>query len=199
MLSHFLTSLSKRNSSDVVYNQYQDKAVLNNLKLYFEYLLRNRNKFLLVGEAPGYRGCRITGIPFTSGDVVLHSEHKMLKWIRDQIKLSQVVSEPTATILWNFLGDNKPVPILWNAFPFHPHKKGLPESNRVPNRMEIEEGMLYLRLVYNLFRPKVLCGLGRVGETVLNKILPEEEITYIRHPSRGGKKRFISGMKKILS
>jgi len=28
---------------------------------------KNKSKILIVGEAPGYKGCRITGIPFTSG------------------------------------------------------------------------------------------------------------------------------------
>lgn len=198
MLSCLLRLLSKRKSSKTVFNQYRNKDVLNNLRLYFEYLLKNKHNVLLIGEAPGYKGCRLTGIPFTSGDKIQNSKHKIFKGIGSKIKLYKVDSENTAAILWEFLGDSKPVPILWNAFPFHPHISGVPESNRSPNAIEIEEGKLYLQIVYDLFKPTKLCSLGRVGETVLKELFPNKQITYIRHPSHGGKREFVKGMKAVL-
>ncbi|WRQ72922.1 MAG: uracil-DNA glycosylase [Methanosarcinales archaeon Met12] len=197
MLNNLLTSLSKRDSSDIIFNQYQDEDIRNNLRLYFDYLLQNKHDVLLIGEAPGYNGCRLTGIPFTSGAVIKKSEHKIFKKIGSEIVLHQVVSENTATILWDFLGSNRLVPILWNAFPFHPNKSRIPKSNRRPNVLEIEEGKKYLRIVYDLFKPKKLCSLGQVGEKVLKELFPNEKIIYIRHPSRGGKKDFIEGMLKL--
>jgi len=70
MLNRLLNELSQRKSSESVFNQYQDKSILNNLKAYMKYLLQYKPDVLLIGEAPGYRGCRLTGIPFTSGDVI---------------------------------------------------------------------------------------------------------------------------------
>jgi hypothetical protein len=75
----------------------------------------------------------------------------------------------------------------------------MPESNRKPNTVEIEEGQSYLKLVYKLFQPQKLCSLGRVGELILKKVFPQEKIFYIRHPSHGGKKDFIKGMQTIIS
>lgn len=196
MLNRLLTELSQRKSSEAVFNQYQNNCILNNLKAYIAYLQQHDADILLIGEAPGYRGCRLTGIPFTSGEVIKTSRHTIFKEIGGEIVLPQIVSENTATILWQFLGNTKSVPILWNAFPFHPHQSETPESNRKPDVSEIKEGETYLRIIYDLFKPKKLCSLGRVGESILREIFPQSTITYIRHPSHGGKKAFIEGMNK---
>ncbi len=157
----------------------------------------HNHQLLMIGEAPGYKGCRLTGIPFTSGDIIQNSKHKIFKNISSKIRLHKVASENTAAILWEILEVNKPVPILWNAFPFHPHKKGQPETNRKPTASEIEEGKIYLKLVCDTFKPKILCSLGRIGEIILKELFPKEKIMYIRHPSHGGKRDFIKGMQKV--
>lgn len=144
MLSGLLKELSQRKSLDSVFNQYQDIHILSNLKAYLTYLLRHNPSILLIGEAPGYKGCRLTGIPFTSGEVIKTSEHNIFKIIGSEIFLPQVISETTATILWEFLGITKSVPILWNAFPFHPHQRGTPESNRKPSNSEIKEEVKFI-------------------------------------------------------
>ncbi len=192
-----LEKLSKLKSTDTVFNPYKDKDVLNNLREYFSYLIRNNPSILLIGESPGYDGCRWTGIPFTSGFVVRNSNHKMFREIGDRVVLKKVVKEKTGTIMWEFLGQDKPVPILWNSFPFHPHDIGNPESNRQPSTSEVLEGLEYLTMVYDVFNPKTLGSLGRVGERLLRKNFPNEEVVYIRHPSRGGKNEFIIGMKHL--
>jgi len=200
MLDDLLVSLTKRKSSEIVFNQYEDEEILNNLKVYFNYLIQNKHdvlNVLMIGEAPGYRGCRLTGIPFTSGVVIKNAKHKIFKQIGSEIKLHQVVSENTATILWDFLGNGRLIPILWNVFPFHPHKRNMLESNRKPDVQELKEGKKYLKIVYDIFKPKKLCSVGRVGEITLRELFPGEEIIYIRHPSRGGKKYFINKMLKI--
>ena len=198
MLNYLLRSLSKRESSHTVFNQYQDQDIRDNLRLYFDYLLRNRHEVFIVGEAPGYNGCRLTGIPFTSGISIGESAGKVFKEIGRKIKLREVASERTATIFWDLLGDDRPVPILWNAFPFHPYISGIARSNRKPDALEIEEGKEYLKIVYELFKPKRFCSLGRVGEATLMELFPDEKVIYIRHPSHGGKKDFISGMQTVL-
>jgi hypothetical protein len=197
MFNDLLESLSKRGSSEIVFNQYHDEEIRNNLKLYLDYLIQNKHDMLLIGEAPGYRGCKLTGIPFTSGFVIKNSKHNIFKEIGSEIILHQVISENTATILWDFLGNDRPVPILWNAFPFHPYNRGMPESNREPDVQELEEGKKYLKIVYEIFKPKNICSLGRVGEITFKELFPNEKIIYIRHPSRGGKNEFINGMLKI--
>jgi len=198
ILDNFLISLSERESSNIVYNHYRDKDIRNNLRLYFEYLLLHWNDVLVVGETPGYRGCRLTGIPFASGEIIKKCQHEIFKEIRSKIKLNETSCENTATILWSYLRNHSSVSVFWNAFPFHPHKYGIPESNRKPTTSELEEGKQYLKAVYCLFQPKRLCSLGRIGEAVLRETFPNERIEYIRHPSYGGKKNCIEGLEKIL-
>lgn len=199
MPERLLKPLSQRKSSKTVFNQYDDEIILNNLRIFLEYLIRSKSQVLLIGEAPGYKGCRITGIPFTSGMTIKNSQHEALTRLKPEICLHETMPENTASILWDFLGTNKPIPILWNAFPFHPHEEGIPESNRKPNKAELIEGMGYLRTVYEIFRPKKLFALGRVGENSMKALFPAEEIIYIRHPSHGGKKQFVEGMSKIFA
>lgn len=193
----FLGKLSKRKSTETVFNPYKDKKILNNLREYLLYLKKHNTSILLVGESPGYNGCRWTGIPFTSGDMVRNSKHKMFKKIGERIFLKRVVKENTGTIMWEFLGKDKPVPILWNSFPFHPHKEGKPESNRKPSSSEVQEGIEYLKMIYDIFEPDTIYSLGRVGEKILKTTFLEKEIKYIRHPSRGGKNGFVQGMEFI--
>jgi len=193
-----LEKLSNRESSDTVFNPYRHPKVLSNLSQYLSYLVEHRSSVMLVGESPGYDGCRWTGIPFTSGFVVRNSNHLIFRTIGKDIFLEKVVKEPTGTIMWEYLGKDRPVPILWNSFPFHPHDNGKSESNRKPTSLEVREGVEYLKMVYDIFKPKTICSLGRVGEGTLKKNFPMCDIKYIRHPSRGGKSGFIEGMESVF-
>jgi uracil-DNA glycosylase len=199
VLNTLLKKLENRVSSDVVFNQYQDKLILNNLIIFLEALLIFNNGALLVGEAPGYRGCKLTGIPFTSGIIIKKSQHQIFKAIGSQIKLKQLVSENTASIFWEVMSNDAVMPILWNAFPYHPHKFNNQETNRKPTALEIGEGKLYLKEVYELFKPRRLFALGRVSQAVLMDTFPGKEVRYIRHPSHGGKKEFIQGMLEVYA
>ena len=41
-----------------------------NLEIYLQEMLDRRPRVLLVGEAPGFRGMRITGVPFTNRTII---------------------------------------------------------------------------------------------------------------------------------
>jgi len=100
--------------------------------------------------------------------------------------------------MWKYLGRDKPVPILWNSYPFHPFRRRKPESNRKPTSPEVQEGIVYVKMIYEIFKPQIICSIGRVGEGILKETFPEMEIHYIRHPSRGGKSEFMSGMDSVF-
>jgi len=195
MLNQLLSQLTQRASTALVCNQYQDPDRLKNVGIYFDYLLTNKPGLMLVGEAPGYLGCRLTGIPFTSEDVIQTSEHPFFKKNHGLFKLHGTTSERTATMLWSILGPNRPLPLLWNAFPFHPHRANEPKSNRKPTSEEMQEGEHFIRCLYSMFGASKVYAIGRVSQQCLSKVFPQTAIGYIRHPSYGGKREFLNGMR----
>ena len=153
-------------------------------------------KFLLLGEAPGYKGCRLSGLAFTSERILSENaffQNEPVEFINANRKLE---SEMAATIVWGQIAQLEEKPLIWNIFPFHPHSVGDLESNRTPTRAELEEGRLFLELLLEIFEIKKIIALGRKSESQLEKIgLP---FAYIRHPSNGGKEEFITGLNAEL-
>jgi uracil-DNA glycosylase family 4 len=126
---------------------------------------------LLVGEAAGYRGARISGLPFTSERQVTGSGP----------------AEATATIVHRvlaLLGIADDV-LLWNVVPTHP---GTPMSNRAPTRREIADARAFLD---ELARGRAVVAVGRVAADVL-------DAPYVRHPSHGGARAFEAGLRHML-
>jgi len=198
MFREFLQKLKQKKSNDRVFNPYQNDKILQNLKSYFEYLYKyNHTNILLIGEAPGYKGCRITGIPFTSSELFTKSDIKIFKDLKDTVFLEKIEHENTASIIWEYLKSKNELPIFWNSFPYHPFNVNNPKSNRPPTNEEIEEGKYFIKELVKIFNPKIIAAIGRKGEKVLSEIYPNQTIEYIRHPSYGGKKKFIEGMEQI--
>jgi uracil-DNA glycosylase len=127
---------------------------------------------LLVAEAPGFRGARISGIPLTS-----------------ERQLSGTgPSEATATIVHRVLAELGLAQsvLLWNVVPTHPHLPGNPASNRRPTRSEVEASRPFLAA---LARGRSVLAVGRLAESALG-------MTGIRHPSHGGAMAFRAGLMK---
>lgn len=125
---------------------------------------------LLVAEAPGFRGTRISGIPLTS-----------------ERQLSATgPAEATATIVHRVLAELGLVQsvLLWNVVPTHPHRPGKPASNRRPTRAEVEASRPFLEA---LVRGRSVLAVGRLAESVLG-------MPGIRHPSHGGAIAFRAGL-----
>lgn len=99
--------------------------------------------------------------------------------------------------MWSSIPVAGPFPLLWNSFPFHPHWPEKEASNRKPKHEEVEEGKEYLNLLVSVFKPKELYAVGRVAEGSLKQSFPDLAVTYLRHPSFGGKPTFEAGMKSI--
>jgi hypothetical protein len=68
--------------------------------------------------------------------------------------------------------------------PTHPHRSGLPASNRPPTRAEIEAGAPF---VAELARGRTLVPVGRLAHAALGG-------RYVRHPSHGGAAAFRAGL-----
>ncbi|MBT4289053.1 MAG: uracil-DNA glycosylase [Deltaproteobacteria bacterium] len=198
-IEKFINLLSQQKNSSVLFNPYLNPNLANNLNLYLDLMIKIQVKrVLLVGEAPGYKGCKHTGIPFTSGGVFQEIKHPLLKQLKKKLVLEQIESENTASIVWRHLSNYNITPLFWNAFPFHPHPKNSPNQNRAPNQTEIKKSVNYLIQLQKIFRAEVIAGVGRNGTKAAQLAFPDLIIEYIRHPSHGGKTEFISGISKIL-
>ena len=207
-IDELLNKLVKYPNSDIVANPYHEEYAVDNLKQYFEYMFNQDGKrILLVAEAPGYKGCAITGIPLTSGRVFQEISHPLLLNLKDKIYLPRLESENTATIaqrhifdviVWSYLATKKTTPLFWNSFPFHPHHQGNLSSNRSPNSSEVKYGSEILRELCKIYQPEAIAGIGKKGLAVLQQTFSGQFFDYIRHPSYGGKLQFIEGMNNII-
>jgi len=199
-IDDFVLQLSKKRNTLTVSNPYLDPALANNLKIYLNAIYQLPDKpILLVGEALGFKGGKLTGIPFSSGQVFDRFDHPFLQQIRKNITLNNIESENTATIVWEYLTKRQITPLCWNAFPFHPHPKGYKLKNRAPSTKEIASGARYLKSLHSIFQIDTIIGVGNKGKYCAKKAFPDKEILSVRHPSYGGKSDFIQGLDRFLA
>lgn len=163
--------------------------------------LSRRAQFILVGEAPGYQGCRYSGIPFTSERLLLEEAVPGVSHLPDRLSVRNIpFSEPSATIVWNTLtelgiGTHT---ILWNALQLHPFKPGHPWSNRTPTGAELSLGEPALLLLIAAFPKAELVAVGKKAGRLLEKmaIVPA---AVVRHPANGGAGKFKAGMTELIT
>lgn len=137
-------------SSKKLFNPYSDcclsedrpdspKIRRENLFRYFSIQFKKQPEFLWVFEAPGYRGCRRTGLPLVSEDL-FQAVSRLLGLQRPFQKATktEVLVEYSANVVWRIIGELGEVPLIWNAFPLHPFWEGRPLSNCAPRKQEID-------------------------------------------------------------
>lgn len=204
-ITSFINALSQVSVGDSAYNQFglQTRAQevrRNNLQLYLTEMARRKPTTLLVGEAPGYQGSRLTGVPFMSEHILLQGVDRinMFGAHRGYAKSDEypdrVWKEPSATIVWGALSelpDSTTLPLIWAAFPFHPHA-GDPHTNRAPTSAELEIGRPFLQDLIDMFAITKLIAVGNQAHKTLSVM--GYDVPKIRHPSHGGKHDFIKGL-----
>jgi uracil-DNA glycosylase len=152
------------------YNQYADAPLLQaRLADYLE--RRAEAPLLLVGEAAGYRGARVSGVPFTS----------------ERQLTGAGPAEASATIVHRVLAELglEDDVLLWNVVPTHP---GTSRSNRRPSREEVTASRPFMA---ELAAARQVVAVGRLAERELGA-------PFVRHPSHGGATDFRVGLRRLL-
>lgn len=231
MLENFIEELQSHFSDESVFNPWRDYSEQLDIgpeapRIRTQHLQRFLEpripfvRYIFVAEALGYQGGHFSGVPMTSERIVIgkHSEidyqHVFQgkagrrtsspvsqypgfkkSWIKEGI------TEPTATIVWKTILENKINPydiILWNIFPFHPYKKekGL-LSNRPPKPNEVQSGVYYLKRLLKLCpnNLKVIC-IGQHSKNALDQNGMKN--IHIPHPANGGTPEFKKGCRRLF-
>ena len=178
MLDRFVERLAREVVTEDCCNQYafnwtrDNVARRHNLLAYLRVMQALKPNTMLVFEAPGYRGARITGVPLTSRVIVhTHPFYRSLGLQSIRPKRGQSIGgEATATMVHATLDRLPEQPLLWNSYPFHPHKLGAPNSNRKPRRAETEVGGHYLMQLIDLFGIERVVAVGNSAETTLQRL-----------------------------
>src|SRR6188508_371109 len=145
MQADFVSRLAAASIGET-YNQYANSTrCRGRLSSYLE--MRRGARVVLVGEAAGYRGARVSGVPFTS----------------ERQLTGCGAAEASATIVHRVLGElgiEEDV-LLWNVVPTHPHEPGRPYTNRRPSRIEVDVSFRFLE---GAARGRRLIAVGRLAE-----------------------------------
>lgn len=173
-----------------------------NLTRYLQQMHTLKPKIMLIAEAPGYRGARLTGVPFSSRAILQDGiDGVPLFRLENGYQLpddteNTAWKEATATIVWNTIHRFSPPPLNWNSYPFHPHLPDKPLTNRKPHKPETEIGKHFLTRLIAMFDIEHIVAVGNTAEATLNAMnIPCEKV---RHPAQGGKNDFVTGIQKLF-
>jgi uracil-DNA glycosylase len=157
-------------------------------------------EFILCGEAPGYCGCRHSGIAFTSEHLLLAGKIPRIAPMSHRLTTKErPYKERSATIVWKALynlGIHERT-VLWNAVQMHPHKLGDEQSNRTPTPAEVAIGKPALRILIDAFPAAKVIAVGKKAQGLLDS-MGIVSTASVRHPANGGAIEFTQGLGLLL-
>lgn len=156
-------------------------------------------RYILCGEAPGYQGCRHSGVAFTSERLILEGSIPRLNHEHERLTRRDLpYSEQSATIVWRalYLAGIAEETVLWNALQLHPYRAQDIRSNRTPTPTEIALGEPAMRVLLEAFPNARVVAVGRKAEGLLED-MGVPVFAAVRHPANGGATQFANGIAQL--
>ena len=164
------------------------------------HLMAPSPRLLIIGEAPGYAGCRYSGLAFSSERLLMEKAIPRMTGVDGERITDRRLpwSEPSATIVWKALYEHGLAEgvVMFNAIPWHPEgEKGI-HSNRTPTETERTDGLKYLGMLLALFPGVPVAAVGNIASRTLGEMSVEH--SKLRHPANGGATLFRDGLKHLV-
>ena len=163
-IDKFVESLKDDGRLPNIQNPWNDSQNVENLKEFLK--LRKSAKYILVGEAPGRKGCLQCGVPFCD-------DYTIEKILGKDLGKKKKLKETSAQRIYAVFGNNF---IAWNAFPYQPCKSPTDKTNRTPSSDEIQYGLSKLKEFLQLFGgDKTIFLLGSKALDAWQKLVDKEQ------------------------
>jgi hypothetical protein len=191
---------------DNVFNPYSDRCSTHdladapavrrsNLRGYLTAVEALGTDTIWMGRDLGYRGGRRTGLALTDELHLSNVSSSYPGTFPTRATRGPVIVERTASEIWAALSQLECPPLLWNVFPFHPHERDEPFSNRRFKASELARvNELNHALINWLGIQRIIC-IGKDAAEYATCF--GVEVACIRHPSYGGVKDFRSGVERL--
>lgn len=190
-----------------VFNPYCDRCEVHDLadaakirRKNLELVLRARRAARIdsiwFGRDLGYRGGRRTGLALTD-EISMFADRSPFNRAAKIARATHgsPVAERTAAVIWSVINRLPRAPMLWNAFPFHPHEPGSPFTNRAHTTKERRETAWTIEALIEHFDGPRLIAIGNDASKALTDLGFSHDIA--RHPSYGGQREFVETMERI--
>lgn len=145
-----------------------------------------------MGRDLGYRGGRRTGLALTDERHLPMMQRVYPGSASVKTTRGPEVAERTAAEIWAVLCQLDKPPMLWNVFPFHPHKSGDSFTNRRFTARELRCVDELNAALISWLDIRRIVSIGQDAASYAKKF--GVEVACVRHPSYGGVTDFRRGI-----
>jgi len=186
---------------DVCETDVRQRAHIYRKQRMKRHLSAPRPRLLIIGEAPGYQGCRYSGLAFTSERQLVERFIPRMEGLEGERITDRETpwSEPSATIVWGALHKHGLAEdtVMFNTVPWHPEGANGKHSNRAPTAAEQASGEPYLSMLIDIYIGIQVVALGNIASDKLVKMGVDH--TKLRHPANGGATLFRNGVAALAA